>query len=89
MSLNKYIVILVLLLLYTPLFSQVKLQKQLDSLQAVIASISNTDTTGILQAGNYILEHTTSERQKFEVLEKISATYFRANNMNKSVGVCV
>ena len=85
MSLNKYIVILVLLLLYTPLFSQIKLQKQLDSLQTVIASISNTDTTGILQAGNYILRHTTSERQKFEVLEKISATYFRANNMNKSV----
>jgi len=74
-----------MLLLYVPLFAQNKVQKQLDSVQTVIASLSNTDTTRMVQAGTFILAHTASDRQKFEILEKISAAYFRVNNMNKSV----
>jgi YesN/AraC family two-component response regulator len=80
----RYIVTL-LLLLCAPLFAQDRLQKQLDSVQAAITLLDNTDTTRILQAGNFILEHSTSRRQQFEILEKISASYFRVNNMNKSV----
>jgi len=74
-----------MLLLCTPLYAQNNLQKKLDSVQTIMASLSNTDTTRVVLAGNYIIDNSPSAKQKFEALEKISAVYFRVNNMNKSV----
>lgn len=73
------------MLLQLAVFAQHGQQKKLDSLQNALFSASNTDTAQIVKTGNYILRHTTSNLQKFEVLEKISETYFRVNNINKSI----
>lgn len=84
MSRNKSIPTLFFMLLFLQLFAQDKTQR-LDSLQTAFFSIHPTDTARILKTGTEILKSAASSRQKFEVLEKISETYFRSNNINKSI----
>lgn len=76
---------MLLLAMFRPVFAQNPMQKKLDSLETVLASTSKTDTVNILKTGTYILNYSTSDRQKFEVLQKIAESYFRVNNLNQSV----
>jgi AraC-like DNA-binding protein/lipopolysaccharide biosynthesis regulator YciM len=74
-----------LLLSLFPLLAQTKPQKELDSLEAALFSMRAIDTMHVVKTGTYIVDHTTSGIQKFKVLQKIAETYFRANNINKSI----
>lgn len=80
---NRFLYLVLLLLEFSA--AAQPSQKKLDSLQNTLFSASNTDTAQIAKTGGYIVKHTASNLQKFEVLEKISETYFRVNNINKSI----
>lgn len=82
---KKYGFILFLLLSLHTATAQYQLQKQLDSLETVLLSYENTDTTRIFKTAAYLVKHSTLPRQKFDALQKISETYFRVNNVNKSI----
>lgn len=81
----SYIFWMVVLFSTVPLVAQDKLQKELDSLEAVFFSLDKKDTTRMLELGTYIVENTPSEKQRYKILQKISESYFRANNIDKSI----
>jgi len=80
----KYLFFAFILLQLVPVLAQNRARKELDSLEVAFASI-DSDTTEIVKTGKAILKISTSYRQKFEVLEKMAETYFRFNNINKSI----
>ncbi len=82
---HKHCFALFFMLLFSGLFAQELPQKKLDSLESVLFSLENTDTTRIVQTGMAILKGSSSQQRQFRVLEKISETYFRINNLNKSI----
>ncbi|WP_432671145.1 helix-turn-helix domain-containing protein [Flavobacterium sp. SM2513] len=61
------------------------MQNKIDSLNTVVFSLDKRDTTRIVQLGLYIVKHTASEKQRYAVLQKISESYFRTNEMDKSI----
>lgn len=71
--------------LMLPIVAQSQTQKRLDQLEAELFAFEMTDTTHIVGIGMRIVNHSTSDYQKFKVLQKIAETYFRANNVNKSI----
>src|SRR5690606_136037 len=50
-----------------------------------IFSFDKKDTTRILELEDYVLKNTSSEKQKYVIYQKLSLTYFRANNIDKSI----
>jgi len=85
MHLNKHIFLTIVLLSLLQAFAQTNFQKKMDSLETALYSMDKADTVHILEAGSYILKNSVSENQKYTVLQKIAETYFRANNINKSI----
>lgn len=85
MFIYKYIFVWLLLLMLTPLLAQSTLQKKADSTEAVFVALPASDTARILKTGNYILKNSTSYKQKFAVLERISVAYFHVNQIDKSI----
>jgi len=85
MILKTYLFPAILLLSFLTVPAQDMRQKELDSLETVLFSMHATDTVHITKTGTYIVGHSTSDSQKFKVLQKIAETYFRANNVNKSI----
>ncbi|MCF6133378.1 helix-turn-helix domain-containing protein [Flavobacterium wongokense] len=82
---KKYYFSTILLSLLFPLFAQTKQQQKLDSLETVLFSFEANDTLRIVKSGIYIYKNTSSDSQKFKVLQRISEAYFRTNAINKSI----
>jgi AraC-like DNA-binding protein len=60
-------------------------QRKADSLQTVLLSLAPADTAGVVKTGNAILKFPISQREKFDVMQRIAHTYFRANDFNKAI----
>lgn len=84
-SFKKYILFATVLLSIQLATSQEVSQHKLDSLDVVLFSLDKKDTTRIAELGNYILENTSSDQQKYKIFQKLSESYFRTNNIDKSI----
>lgn len=82
---NKYILLLTFLLSIHLATSQRVPQQKLDSLEVVLFSLEKKDTIRIVELGNYILEKTSAEQQRYRIFQKLSESYFRTNNIDKSI----
>lgn len=82
---KKYILLATVLLSIQLAVSQVVLQEKLDSLEVVLYSLDRKDTTRLVELGNYILDKTSSNQQRYKIFQKLSESYFRTNNIDKSI----
>src|SRR5690606_25938088 len=53
--------------------------------EGVIFSLDRKDTTRIVELGNYVLENTSSDQQRYKIFQKLSESYFRTNDIDKSI----
>ncbi|MBU2926685.1 helix-turn-helix domain-containing protein [Winogradskyella psychrotolerans] len=60
-------------------------QKKLDSIQEVLYALDKKDTTQIVKLGLYIIKHTASDKQRYAIFQKVSESYFRTNEVDKSI----
>lgn len=59
-------------------------QRKLDSLEVVLYSLEKRDSTRIVKLGNYILQKTSSDHQRYKIYQKLSESYFLTNDIDKS-----
>lgn len=60
-------------------------QKELDSLQEVLETMDNSNTDVLVSRGEFILSHSQSDFQKYEVLGVIINAYATKNEKEKSI----
>jgi AraC-like DNA-binding protein/Tfp pilus assembly protein PilF len=58
--------------------------KNLDSLEQQLNGLRNTNPDKVIKTGNYILKHSTSERQKAYTMALLSFAYFEKKDAEKS-----
>lgn len=85
MPTSKLIIALFFVLLTVVASAQVPAHKKRDSLESVFTSLKNTDTAAVVKTGHAILGYPISQKQRFDVLQRIAKTYFVANDPNKSI----
>jgi len=65
--------------------AQNRKQTALDSLNTIFFLLKENDTANIVKTGNAILKLEPSDKQKFEIFQRLAETFFLANNANKSI----
>ncbi|OAD90740.1 hypothetical protein A7A78_14330 [Aequorivita soesokkakensis] len=81
----KYLLLATVLFTTYPAISQRVPPQELDSLERVITRMNKNNTATILEIGQYIVAHSTSETQKANVYGIIASSYAAKNDKHKSI----